>query len=272
MHKPSLSACGQIVKDNDPDRFLLSMMVDARYREALWAIFAFNYEIAKTRDVVSESTLGLIRLQWWREEIAKIYRKHEPTAHEVLIPLAQAIKQYSLNQDYFHTLIYAREFDLENIAPSSMEGLLHYADFTSTPLMKLVLQIMGDDPDMTLVYPVAVNYALSGILRSIVHHALNGRSFLPESLTNLYGLDPDHLFEASQQSKLNLVVRDICLQQVKGIHSNNRFLLASDCLADLYFSQIKSLKYNVFSPRFSLDPPFKVLRMVIRTGLMSKFM
>jgi NADH dehydrogenase [ubiquinone] 1 alpha subcomplex assembly factor 6 len=94
----------------------------AERREALWALFAFNYEIAKTREVVSETALGLARLQWWREAIGNIYGGGEFPQHEILKALAPAIKTHGLTSEYFDTLVYAREFDLENICPRRWTG------------------------------------------------------------------------------------------------------------------------------------------------------
>ena len=179
----TLSYCGQIVRDYDPDRFLLSMFAPATVREDLWALFAFNHEIAKTREVVTETQLGLIRLQWWREAIAALYGEQTERGvpeHEVVRPLAEAIKRHNLPREHFDKLIYAREFDLEDVLPGNLEGLLNYADFTTTPLMKLAVQICGDDPEMELVQPVAVNYALMGILRAVPTHARQRRCYLPE--------------------------------------------------------------------------------------------
>ena len=99
-----LSYCGQYVKENDPDRFLLSLFCHYSCREALWALLAFNCEISKTREVVSDSTLGHIRLQWWKDEIAHIYNNQTPKAHEVLKPL------YPL-EDLFQVMIeYRNEY------------------------------------------------------------------------------------------------------------------------------------------------------------------
>ena len=126
----TLTYCGNIVRQQDSDRYLLSLFAPAKHRHALWALFAFNCEIAKTREVVSETTIGLIRLQWWRDAIAEIYEGKPVRQHEVVQPLAQAIKNYHLPRDLFDTLIYAREFDLEDVIPSNIAGLRTYCEKT----------------------------------------------------------------------------------------------------------------------------------------------
>ena len=174
--RTSLSSCGELIRRHDPDRFLLSMFAPADTRPALWALFAFNHEIAKTRDVVSETQMGMIRLQWWRERIEQLYKEHSgEDSHEILGPLALAIKKYSLPEADFDTLLYAREFDLEDVLPADIEGVLNYADFTTRPLMNLALRIVGDDPTQEPVQAASINYALAGLLRSVVFCAQNRR-------------------------------------------------------------------------------------------------
>ena len=53
----------------DPDRYLLAMLAPENTRAALFSIYAFNTEIARIRESVSEALLGHIRLQWWRDAL-----------------------------------------------------------------------------------------------------------------------------------------------------------------------------------------------------------
>src|SRR3546814_19441352 len=61
-----------------------------RQREHLFALYAFNHEVAKTAEVVSEPMIGRIRLQWWRECLDGIY-DGAARQHEVVQPLAEPI-------------------------------------------------------------------------------------------------------------------------------------------------------------------------------------
>ncbi|MCC6597961.1 MAG: squalene/phytoene synthase family protein [Alphaproteobacteria bacterium] len=257
-----LSYCGHVVKTQDPDRFLLSMFAPAPCREALWALFAFNHEIARTREVVSETQLGLIRLQWWRDALGAIYDGQFVPEHEVLKPLAGAIKTYALKRDLFETLLYAREFDLEDVRPANLEGLLNYADFTSTPLLRLALEICGGAPELEPVQPVAVNYALAGILRAVPFYARQHRCLLPEDLMNLHGQSLNALYDFKPAQGLMEIVKRIENQRVEGVCCENRFLRASNALALIYLRQIRALGYDVFSPKLLLQPSFKVLRIL----------
>ena len=68
-----LSLCAQEVRLHDWDRYLFTLFAPADVREDLFTILAFNTEIARIPDMVSEPLLGRIRLQWWQDSINKIY-------------------------------------------------------------------------------------------------------------------------------------------------------------------------------------------------------
>jgi phytoene synthase len=255
----TLSYCGALVKDQDPDRFLITLMMPAPAREDLFALFAFNHEIAKTREVVSETQLGLIRLQWWRDQIANIYSGGEVPEHEILQPLARAIKEHGLPQETFERLIYAREFDLEDVLPSSPEGLLNYADFTSTPLMKLALEILGYNPELEAVQPVAVNYALMGIIRAVPFFAAQHRCLLPENLMRKYKVKK--LYELKPEGDLPGLIREIAGEFVPGLRPAPLFLKLSANLARMYRQQMRVCRFDPFHPHLRLSLPFKALRL-----------
>lgn len=239
----------------------MSLFVPPEQREALWTLFAFNHEIAKTREVVSETRLGLIRLQWWREEIGKIYDGQEVSTHEVLGPLSRVITRYELPRDEFEALIYAREFDLEDVLPSNLEGLIHYADFTTTPLVRLTLRITGGEPDMEPVQAVAVNYALSGLLRAVPIHARQRRCYLPDDLLRQNNVYVNQIYEGKPQDGLSDVIAAVADQITTGVGADNKALKAMQGLAVMCKKQLQSLGHDIYHPRMALGPGFKALRL-----------
>jgi phytoene synthase len=170
------------VRQQDRDRFFLSLTAEPKRRPALWALFAFNHEIAKTREVVTETQLGLIRLQWWRDNIAALYQGKEPFGNPVLIEMGAAIRTHDLPQADFDALLYAREFDLEGVTPPDMKGLENYADFTTTPLNRLVLKILGREVSEKTLRDVSTGYGLVGITRAAPYHAAHGLVLIPPDL------------------------------------------------------------------------------------------
>ena len=71
-------------------------------------LYAFNHELARAREVVSEPPLALIRLQWWREVVEGAYRRHE-----VAEPLRAAVDAGELDRGDLLRLIDAREAEAE---------------------------------------------------------------------------------------------------------------------------------------------------------------
>ncbi len=242
-----ISICGTTVRKHDPDRFLLSMFAPPEKREALWALYAFNYEIARTRDVVTEPQLGLIRLQWWRDSLAEIYEGKALTPHPVLDPLAEAIRMHDLPHDLFETLLKARELDLRNHPPATMEELVSYADMTSTPLLQLSLKTYGEGSGGNDVKNIATAYALTGILRSVAFYQASGRALL----------SPDTATAEVVTTALTLLKENKNSVKYMKLHAK---------LAEMYLKQIKVANYDLFSPRLQIPPFLRELRLLWQTN------
>jgi phytoene synthase len=56
--KAALSYCAQEVREHDHDRYLTALFAPAAHREAVFALYAYNAEVARTREAVSEPILG----------------------------------------------------------------------------------------------------------------------------------------------------------------------------------------------------------------------
>ncbi|MBX2833623.1 MAG: squalene/phytoene synthase family protein [Micavibrio sp.] len=267
MNKTAISSahfyCSELVKENDPDRYMLSMLVRGKRREALWALFAFNYEIAKTRDVVSDTKLGLIRLQWWRDRIGEIYEGGAPPEHEVLKPLAVAIAEYDLPREAFDNLIYAREFDLEDVCPSNLEGLLKYCEFTAAPLFALTIKIAGENEEQGTLTQVAVNYALAGLLRAVPHFAAKRRCMLPEDVLRSYGQSVNKLYDYKRVDNFSDILSEVGAAFDARVKPRSRLLKGAQALSCIYMKQLKKSGYDPYAVKMRMEPALKHLRVLL---------
>ncbi len=177
----SLSPVASIVRAHDRDRFQTALFAPAATREALFALYAFNYEIARVRESVREPMLGQIRLQWWREAIDAAYGDARPRRHEVVEPLTAAIRAHGLGREHFARLIDTRERDLDDAPPASLAVLEDYAEGTSAPLIRLALEALGAATPSTFAAAteIGIAYALSGLIRAMPVHARAGRLMIP---------------------------------------------------------------------------------------------
>src|SRR5271167_149443 len=179
-----LSPVAALVRRHDRDRFQTALFAPAARREALFALYAFNCEIARVRERVTQPTLGRIRLEWWRESIAAAFETGPIRRHIVTEPLTGAIRDLGLTRAHFDRLIDARETDLDAEAPASLAALEDYAEAASARLIYLALEILGvrDPAARQAGFHVGIAYALAGLLRAMRYQARAGRQVIPTDL------------------------------------------------------------------------------------------
>jgi phytoene synthase len=107
----SFDHCEDLVRTGDKNRFLATLFAPQKYRRALYALYAFNLEVARTRELAREPMPGEIRLQWWRDVLGGAGRG-EIDAHPVAAALRDVVVRYRLPPKILLELIDARSFDL----------------------------------------------------------------------------------------------------------------------------------------------------------------
>ncbi len=206
----ALSYCADEVRRHDPERFLTVLFAPERHRESLFALYAFNLEVAKIREVVSEPMLGEIRLQWWREAIAEIYAA-TPRRHAVVEALADAVRSADLPRDPFERLIDARARDLDEEPPATLAVLERYAADTSSILQHQALRILGADGEASgaAAGKIGVAWALVGLVRAMGFHVRKKRVYLPADLIERHGIVRRDLMELRRSDALCTAVKEI---------------------------------------------------------------
>lgn len=262
MAEDGITYCGEQAREQDRDRFRVSLFEPLEIRRQIWALLAFNSEIAKTREVVTETQIGHIRLQWWRDKIQEVY--DQKTAglqnHQILSELEYTINKHCLAKDHFDHLIYAREFDLEDVPPSSVDGLIKYAELTSQPLAKLVTDIEGVNVEEKVLNDVSAGYAITGLIRSIPYHARQNRLFLPSDMLREEGIGLPEIVRGKKQDKLKNIVaqiHDIALKLLSYPQSQSQFLNLSKLTALSYLKQMKNLNFDVYRKTHE-NPPISL--------------
>src|SRR5581483_4695324 len=136
----AFAACEATVRRHDPDRYYATLFAPADKRPLLFALYAFNYEIARVAEHAREPMLGEIRLQWWREAVEGA-RANKPMAHDVARARSALFARTDLPQSEFDTMLDARS--LTGAEPfADIAALEDYADKTSGGVMRLALRIM----------------------------------------------------------------------------------------------------------------------------------
>lgn len=271
MSDPSLTAG---LRQHDRDRYQTALFAPAARRDALFALYAFNYEIARIREYVREPMLGLMRLQWWRDALDEIYAGKPPRGHEVATPLAEAIAAHGLSKGHFTALLDARAQDMEAVPPESPAALESYAAATSGSLLLLALEALDvrDAKAAAAGYSVGIAYALAGLLLAAPFHARQRRLYLPSALTAQHGVDLERsIFALKPSPGLVAATRDIAdrarrhldqaRQQRAAVPRAAMPVLLHAVLAERRLRRLDAVDHNLFDPQLTRDDTLQSLRL-----------
>jgi len=137
----SLSACAEIVRRGDPDRFLAVMAAKPAARAVLFPIYAFNVEIARAPWVTQEALIAEMRLQWWRDALAEIGAGGMVRRHDVVGELAHVLTPPMV--PVLDRLIEARRWDIAKDPFPDAAGFDAYLHDTGGGLMWVAAASLG---------------------------------------------------------------------------------------------------------------------------------
>lgn len=261
-----LTPCGARVRAEDPARFLLGLFAPRAVRPAFWAICALDLETALIRRRVTEKTMGLIRLQWWRDSITRIYETGQAGRHEILEALRDVIRLHGVALQDFEALLDARERDLERgDAPfETVAALESHVLAMTRPWVAMTLKCTGGDVDETDLNRICTAWGLVVGLRALPADLRRGYHILPMDLMSHYGIFPDLSNAETSGPDLAPPVRELtgrAQSYLENIQPSAPVPCAMAGLIRQNLMQMERLNYNVFSPRMGLPPAFSALRL-----------
>ena len=202
--------CENLVCAGDKDRYLASLFAPTDRRAHLYALYAFNLEIARVCELARDPMAGEVRLQWWREAIAGT-RPGEASAHPVAAALLETIVHRDLAVATLIDLIEARAFDLYDDSMPTLDAFAGYARQTSSGLIALCAQVLDPGhPDIAaLAGPAGVAYAVTGLLRAFPLHASRRQLYLPADLLERHGARLDDIFAGRTTPALRAALAEL---------------------------------------------------------------
>ncbi|NQY41317.1 MAG: squalene/phytoene synthase family protein [Henriciella sp.] len=106
--KEIVARLDQRIQTVDEERWLSSRYAPDEARHALIILYAFYYELARVRVVVTDQTMGQIRFQWWRDALEELQRG-EARQHDVVLALASMMPKLQDGFELLGQLIDAHE-------------------------------------------------------------------------------------------------------------------------------------------------------------------
>ncbi len=253
----SFAYCENLVREADKDRYLASLFARADRRPQLHALYAFNIEVARVRELAREPMAGEVRLQWWREAIEG-KRAGEASAHPVAAALLETIERYGLAAASLLDLVEARAFDLYDDPMPTLAAFEGYGRRTSSALLELAARVLGEEHRgiAGAARPAGIAYAVTGLLRAFALHASRRQLYLPGDLLERHGVRLDDVFAGRATPALRYALMDLRKYAGRQLDTFNRTAAISPqaapaflpvALVRLYLDRMERRDYDPFT-------------------------
>jgi phytoene synthase len=199
----SAAFCADLVRTHDFERYASTLFVSADCRRALLALYAFNVEISRVRDQVSQPLPGEIRLQWWTDMLAGAGHggvEGNPVAAELM----RAIRTHGLPAERLSRLVDEHQFDLYNDPMPSMAALEAYIHDTSSALFALGARLMGRQSEATdhLARHAGLAQGFARVIATLPLDAARRQLFVPLQVLESHGSGMEEVFAGKQTPQL----------------------------------------------------------------------
>jgi phytoene synthase len=219
--------CEGLVRAADRDRFLTILFAPAEHRRALAALYAFNLEIARVREVVHQPAAGEIRLQWWGDVLDGA-GWGETAAHPVAAALLASIARYRLPQERLKALIGARRFDLYDEPIRTLADLEAYGQGASAGPIALAAYILAGDADIdALSRHAGLAHAIAGLLAAFPLHAARGQLFIPTEILARHGAAREQAIGGQATPQLQAALAELRLHARRHLRAAQQLLAAA---------------------------------------------
>lgn len=201
--------CAALVREADRDRYLAALFAPAEKRDALFALYAFDAEISRVRDLAREPMPGEIRLQWWREVLLR-ERTGEAAANPVAAALLETLSRYNLRTEQLAGLIEAHRFDIYDEPMPGLAELQSYAVKTAGAIFEFAARILGAATDMS--GEAAQAQTLANVLILLPRHSARRQLYVPLDVLRHYDARPDDIFAMHATTELRAALAELRLR------------------------------------------------------------
>jgi presqualene diphosphate synthase len=177
------------IRDANPSFFWSTLLLPARRRDAMRALYVFCWELRGIADGNASRTLKLALLTDWRTQIGSLYAGRPQ--HFVTRALSDGVERFDLRCVDFLAIIEGMETEArtDTRAPS-LEQLYLYCKQRSVAVIRIALRILGAaQPDADRVAAaLGRGMFLTGILRDLTQDARRHRLYLPRELLQAHSI------------------------------------------------------------------------------------
>ena len=199
--------CADLVRTHDFPRYASTLFLPGVHRRPMLAIYAFNVEIMRVRDQVSQPLPGEMRLQWWTDLLAG--QDHggvegNPVAAELL----WTIRTWRLPVERLTRLIVEHEFDLYNDPMPSLSALEGYANDTDSALFASCARILVRPSEAIdhVARHAGLAYRMIDAINGLPQDSARRQLFLPQQFLQQHGSSVEEVFAGKQTPQARAAV------------------------------------------------------------------
>jgi len=219
--------CADLVRTHDFVRYASTLFVPGPERRALLAIYAFNIEVSRVHEQVSQPLPGEMRLQWWTDMLAGAGHggvEGNPVAAELLY----AIRNHRLPVSPFSLLVEEHQFDLYNDPMPSLAALEGYLDATASALFAQATRVVARPSEAIdhLARHAGLAQGMAQVIAALGRDASRQQLFLPVQLLQQHGSSKEEVFAGKPTPNIRAAI-DQLADEAQG-HLKTAFGLLAD--------------------------------------------
>lgn len=219
--------CADLVRTHDFVRYASTLFVPGPERRALLAIYAFNIEVSRVHEQVSQPLPGEMRLQWWTDMLAGAGHggvEGNPVAAELLY----AIRNHRLPVSPFSLLVEEHQFDLYNDPMPSLAALEGYLDATASALFAQATRVVARPSEAIdhLARHAGLAQGMAQVIAALGRDAARQQLFLPLQLLQQHGSSKEEVFAGKPTPNIRAAI-DQLADEAQG-HLKTAFGLLAD--------------------------------------------
>jgi 15-cis-phytoene synthase len=202
--------CADLVRSSDFARYASTLFVPVEQRRPLLALYAFNAEVSRVREQVSQPLPGEVRLQWWTDMLLGAGHggvEGNPVASELL----RVIQNFRLPVERLVRLVEEHQFDVYNDPMPTQSALEGYANDTSSTLFALAGRIAGP-PSAELDHlarHAGLAYGFAQAINAMPRDAARRQLFVPLQLLEKHGSGMEQVFAGKQTPQARAAIDEL---------------------------------------------------------------
>lgn len=198
------ATCLATLKTTDIDRYLACLLMPEDKRGAVAALYAFNAELARVRELIHEPLPGEIRLQWWRDLLGGT-GAGDGLSNPLAAGLLHAMDAHGLPRAPLVAMTEARIFDLYDDPMQDSAMFEGYAGETASALIQLTAMVL--DPDNAQAASEAAGHAgiaqlVAGCLLLLPTHRRRHQLYVPGDILSATGLDAASFLKGEDRARI----------------------------------------------------------------------